>query len=438
MAGKIKCKSQKDIDELSYNEIKEKIIHRTVQYIPDYASIVDTIVDKTKYQDEKYRDFVKECEEGILELFAPDRNTYNESQNDKRPHNIRSLKCAIADFYRVYGILTKNGFEDIDKWFYSFISYVIAYKANIAKEGHYGTLFSDNEVQKLYPAFQNKYMFATVKKWILRGIWDIDALNYEIEIIKSRKKAETPSDIVRTNQIMDIEEEVIVEGFPQVVKMAYAGELSLDEYVDFIWNNYWGRYYDFKLPVRVDWNKVRIGINKVINNLLDSRKEGQQVHTIIGADNKEDFTEEEWKTYQSIEEFQTGNLLMFSNNKKLYVEEMQENAMTAFTICQNKRFNVFDVEMAIITAEAYAKGNNFDKHQFSYYFNKMWKGNIISPDIRVEESLVGFRKLQELLKEQKENLQKNEKVFAVKHTEEFIKYLNEIIEKLNENLVQAE
>ena len=36
---------------------------------------------------------------------------------------------------------------------------------------------------------------------------------------------------------MDIEEEVIVEGFPQVVKMAYAGELSLDEYVDFIWNN---------------------------------------------------------------------------------------------------------------------------------------------------------------------------------------------------------
>ena len=45
----------------------------------------------------------------------------------------------------------------------------------------------------------------------------------------------------------------------------------------------------------------------------------------------------------------------------------------------------------------------------------MWKRNIISPDIRVEESLVGFRKLQELLKEQKENLQKNEKVFAVKH-----------------------
>ena len=31
-------------------------------------------------------------------------------------------------------------------------------------------------------------MFATVKKWILRGIWDIDALNYEIGIFNREKK----------------------------------------------------------------------------------------------------------------------------------------------------------------------------------------------------------------------------------------------------------
>lgn len=54
---------------------------------------------------------MKECEEGILELFAPDRNTYNESQNSKRPHNIRSLKCAIRDFYRVYAILVEKGLK---------------------------------------------------------------------------------------------------------------------------------------------------------------------------------------------------------------------------------------------------------------------------------------------------------------------------------------
>lgn len=64
--GKIKYKAPKDADELSYNEIKEKIIHRAVRYIPDYAGIVNTVIDKTKYQDDKYKDFVKECEEGIF------------------------------------------------------------------------------------------------------------------------------------------------------------------------------------------------------------------------------------------------------------------------------------------------------------------------------------------------------------------------------------
>lgn len=436
--GKIKHKLQKESEELSYNEIKEKIIHRTVQYIPDYEGIVKAVVEKSKYQDDRYKNFVKQCEEGILELFAPDRNTYIESQNSKRPHNIRSLKCAIRDFYRVYGILNENDFEDINKWFYSFISYVIAYKANIAKEGHYGTLFSDDEVQKLYPAFQNRYMFVTVKKWILRGVWDVDALTYEIGVALSKKKAKTPSDIVKTNRIMDVEEEVVIEGFPQVVKMAYAGELSLDEYVDFIRNNSWGRRYKFELPLTVDWEKVQTGIKTAIQKLVDSRKEGQQLHSFIDEKNREYFTDDEWEAYQLIEEFRNGNLLMFSNNKKLYIDEMRKDAFTAFTICQNKRFDVFDEEMAIVTAEAYAKGSNFEKNQFSSYFKDMWNGNIISQDIKVEESLVGFRKLQELLQKQIVCLEEKGKVFAVRHTEAFIDLLDEMVKKLEKNLKQTE
>lgn len=437
-AGKIKCKAPKDSDELSYNEIKEKIIHRTVQYIPDYAGIVNTVIAKTKYPDNEYMDFVKKCEKGILELFAPDRKAYDEFQNSKRPHNIRSLKCAIRDFYRIYGILVENGFEDIDKWFYSFVSYVIAYKANIAKEGCYGTLLSDKEVQELYPAFRNQYMFETVKKWILRGIWDVDALTYEIESILSKKEAKTPAEIVRTYRIMDVEEEVIIEGFPQVVEMAYAGELSLDEYIYFIQNNCWGRYYNFKLPVSVDWGKVQTGVTTVIKNLLDARKEGQQLHTIIGEENKKYFTEDEWTTYQLIEEFQNGNVLMFSNNKNIYIEEMRADAFNAFIICQNKRFNMFDEEMAIVTAEAYAKGGNSERYQFVSNFNDMWRGNITSQDIKVEESLIGFRKLHELLSVQKEDYEKNGKVFAVHYTGDFIKHLDVIIGKLQERLTQTE
>ena len=74
------------------------------------------------------------------------------------------------------------------------------------------------------------------------------------------------------------------------------------------------------------------------------------MHSVIGEDNREYFTEDEWSAYQLIEEFQSGNLLMFNNNKVLYIEEMRKDAFTAFTVCQNKRFNMFDEEMAIVTA----------------------------------------------------------------------------------------
>lgn len=231
---------------------------------------------------------------------------------------------------------------------------------------------------------------------------------------------------------MDVEEEVVIEGFSQVVEMAYTGELSLDEYVYFIQNNCWGRYYKFELPVSVDWGKVQTGITTAIKSLLDSKKEGQQLHSIIGEDNREYFTEDEWSAYQLIEEFQSGNLLMFNNNKVLYIEEMRKDAFTAFTVCQNKRFNMFDEEMAIVTAEAYAKGGNSERHQFSCYFNDMWRGNITSQDIRAEESLIGFRKLHELLNVQRGSFEKSGKVFAVRHTEDFIKRIDEIIEKLEE------
>ena len=434
----IKLQKKKGSDELSYNEIKEKIIHRTVQYLPDYTSIVHTVVEKMQYQDDAYKEFVKNCEEGILELFAPERDVYSESQESKRPHNIRSLKCAIRDFYRIYELLKGNGFEDIEKWFFSFVSYVIAYKANIAKEGRYGTLLSDQTVKELYPAFQNQYMLTTVKKWILHGIWDDDAVIYELGTVQERAKAETPVDIVRTNRIMDVDEDIIHEGFPAVVKMAYVGELSLDEYVCFIKNSCWGRRYNFEFPIIINWSKVREGVNKSIEKLLDSRKEGRQLHSTISADNKEYFTEDEWNTYQIIEEFRSGNLLMFSNNRKTYIEEMQGDVVSAFVNCQNKRFNIFDEEMAIITTQAYTEIGNFEKSQFIGSFKDMWERNVISQDMQVEESLAGFCKLRELLNEIKKDWEKEGKAFAVCHTDDFVKNIEALETKLRDNAMSTE
>lgn len=68
----------------------------------------------------------------------------------------------------------------------------------------------------------------------------------------------------------------------------------------------------------------------------------------------------------------------------------------------------------------------------------MWRENILSKDINPEESLLGFRKLHELMNVQKEGFEKSGKVFAVRHTEDFIKRIDEMIEKLEESQTQTE
>lgn len=86
----------------AHQEIKEKIIQRTTRYVPDYSAIVHTVISDMKYEEDDYRAFLLECEAGLLELFAPDRDAGTNKEKDDRPHNIRSLKCAVQDFYRVY------------------------------------------------------------------------------------------------------------------------------------------------------------------------------------------------------------------------------------------------------------------------------------------------------------------------------------------------
>lgn len=453
---KVNLPSKSEPGAISYTEIKEKIIQRTVQYIPDYVAIVHTVIDTIKYEEDEYGEggykaFVGECESGLLELFAPDRdnlfdsNTKNandilgqrtdseknfEMQHHERPHNIRSLKCAINDFYRVYRLLTENDFEYIDRWFYSFASYVIAYKADIAKDGTHGTIFSDKEVRMLYPAYQDQYMFDAGKEWILHGIWNEATFRHEIEIIKERQKAEEPAEVVRTHRIADVDDEVINAGFPDVVNMAYDGILTLDEYVLLLRNSCWARNYGFNLPRPIDWVKVKAGVKICISKLIEIQADGQQLHSIISKENREYFSEDEWNTYLIIDEFKNENILMHSNNRKLYVEEMQKDAISAFRVCQNKEYDIFDEEMAITTAEAFAKSNNSEKCQFSGYFDMMWKGNISSYDFKINESLTGFRKLLELLDEQKLNLQETNRAIAVHHTDEFIRRIKELIEKM--------
>ncbi len=77
--------------KISYKEIKEKIITRTIKCTPNYKQVITEILNDFQDIEGSYKKFLLNHLEGIVNVF-----TAGEIEN------IRSLKCAIQDFKRRY------------------------------------------------------------------------------------------------------------------------------------------------------------------------------------------------------------------------------------------------------------------------------------------------------------------------------------------------
>ena len=433
-------KSPFDYEDFSYSEIKEKIIHKTVHYIPNYSEIVHSVIKRMKYKNDTYKTFVGNCEKDILNLFAPDRDDYNfkssncntnnnsKSQTKTIIHNVRSLKCAIRDFYRIYDIFIEKDINDIKNWFYSFMIYTLAYRANVIKAGLLEYSLNDKKVGELYPAYQSKYMFDSEKQWILTGIWDEEAVYNDIENIIKRQNAQKPSAVIKYNRIVDIEEDVIEEGFKEFLDEAYNGLLSLDEYVLFIENVGWAVKLKYNFPIKIDWGKIEDGVNKQFESLKKMLPEGQLLFHIIGDDNEKYFSAAQWKLYKKICDFAENGLILFQN-RKLYIEEMKSFTSLSFVAIQNKKYDAFDEEMAEITFNAFVNADNHSKRYFAESFKYMWKGQTL--DANNGNNIKGFSVIMDKLIQQAKEYRSAKKTIAAVHTENFIEVAKSLVDKYN-------
>lgn len=413
--------------KIQYAEIKEKIIQRTVRYKPDYQSIVKQIISDMRYQGgDDYKGFLQSCEKDILNAFAPEGESDRETEC---PHNIRSLKCALQDFYRIYQLIKKHSLGDGNRWLCSFIIYVLANKANIAREGHYGALFINEEINRYYPTFDERYIFSSVENWILRGEWDEKAVEEEIHVYINRKKAKTPIELLQCCSVVALEEDTIAQGFDGVLKKAYEGSLTIDEYVIFIENSCYARRYEYQFPEEINWDKVQVGLRVMIDRLKNERVEDSHYRHVITQENRSLFTKEEWETYTVISDFWENRELTYSNNKKLYCESLINYGCAGFRIFQNRMYDLFDEEMAQETYTAFEKSQNSEKYYFPDYFEKMWINVDKCHQFKLVESVAGFKKLRSQLCGLVTFYEATRKPFAKKHTEAFVETVDKIIEK---------
>src|SRR5699024_4311540 len=187
------------ISKMQYSEIKEKIVVRTIKNIPDYEGIITEIISEYRTKEEEYKDFLIENKMNLINVFVGGNIA-----------NIRSIKCAIQDYERVFVELKKKGIaDDLPIYFQTFVAYTLLLKANkIAKSERYGYLFCDSVIEKEYPGYYvRRYMLPGVREWLAEGEWNECDICDDIDKMIEMQKEADPKDLVRNSQLIDLEED---------------------------------------------------------------------------------------------------------------------------------------------------------------------------------------------------------------------------------------
>lgn len=421
---------------IPYSELKEKIIGRSIKYTPDYDKIVRAVIKtfRTVYEENNYYLFLTNCEEEIINLFAPsdDHTTKNGTNSTEGPHNIRSLKCALYDFLRIYKLLITRFPQDettAKKFLFNFIIYVLMRKSDSIKK----ELIFETEIRKIYPSFKKEYLMNSEKEWVDNGYWNEDYFNHEIDMMIERN-TKNPFKILKSSNIMYVEDSIVQECFSQLLECAYKGELSLDEYIYLIINSSTSRRYGLKLPAEIDWERVNQGVSLQFEK-LSSSGETRFLYTSIDEKNSNCYTTDELMLYKRIDSFDLNRGETPEWNRKIYIEGMKSYTETTFHNLKNKLFTVFDLKMAEATFQAYKDVDNYEKAYFNSTFNPMWESILDrQQDFNYLDSRDAFDHLIRNLTEYMRELDNEHKQIAVFHVNNFITTVNKLLQKTNEKL----
>ena len=396
-------KSQLVKGELSFQEIKEKVVMRTIYFQPDFEQIVRNVV--ADIEDEDYKSFLQSQEASIRNLlvgkddFSDDQEVREIKLNDeaksaivvntlklkkKRPHNVRSLKAAIQDFYRVYNLLQEKKLSNIHLWLLSFIAFSMAARANLFEIEEYKNVPPNKLVELLYPGHFQSYFFPEpLMKWVLEGNWDEKTF---MECLESKyaRKLNDPVSLVKNYRLDFLDDDEVDNGIGTVIQEAYEGKLSYNQYVQLIRNSMYAREMDKKLP-EIDWKKIQIAIEKKIQFDINHPDQKENLSALIFDRNLEEATEDERQTYLLISELKGSDYIDLEINKRYFIKEIKDNfSDETLGAVQLRKYRSFDKEMALATLEGYKKSNKRECSGLEDFLEGVCDRSDIGPEIVAE------------------------------------------------------
>lgn len=401
-----------------YKEIKEKVVQLTNKYNPDYKKIIESIINKL-FENSKYKEFLNNKIEDILNYFSYTPSKNNDNANKKIIRNIRTLKCSLLYFERVYNILIKEINENyaINKYFLSFISFFFSERSGLIDSPI--SNFIRNPLEKYNMLFYDiNYKLYSIEEWIISGLWENENILKEIKDAKI-KLNNKPKDIFCSTPIYYLDENNIKNGLENSLNNAYEGNLNLRQYVYFICNCYLLEKLNYNYEIEIIWEKIYNGIKEY------SKKE-KNIESVFDLDTEKirsEFSEKYEIAFKLLDELT--NKSVSCENK--YIELLNDCGLEGLLESNNTVYDVFSSKMAESTVNSYKKCNNELKMKFIYEFDRMWRVKMIHLFNR-NDTIFGFKKLIELLINVKNEYDNNHQKIASFHTSNFIDLVKKISE----------
>lgn len=367
-----KKEDKKEVSNDCYDVIKEKLIARTLLYYPQYDSIVKSIIANYRDESYKYKRFLEENQNQIVDLFCT-----------LELKNLRSLKCGLQDFQRIYEVYLSSEYvskasEDLMR----FLSATMQIKSG----------------EKQEKINEDTIRFMATRDWLLEGLWDEEKLKAEIEEQKRREVPMPPKDKLKMLYLLDMSEEDIKNGFEQLLNEAYEGILTLNEYDVLIQNLSFARKIQYDFPVKVDYGELEKGLKKCIHKLNQEDDPSQRVlMTVEVVNDTDELLEPERRLCQIIWDYRKKDTQMFESNKRNYINALADGDDTLFKHV-SKRYKAFDKDIADAVFTHYIELPQCYRRNFTNNFFSMWKTCLAGMDISIEDSIKGLEYLLEQIK----------------------------------------
>lgn len=383
--------TNKEETDTGYKEYKEKLISRTVHMTTDYDQLIETIVETYPEKSNGYRDFLNEnC--NLLKL------VFFESKS----HNIRTLKCILADFERVYAAWQEAGVEiDNMKWaLYTFGAEMFMSKEPLQTEHQQNddsSFFHQKKEQHKYKS-QHKSNFWSLRNWIYKGEWGKDEFIVELQD-KYDVKEETPIYRFLKYHLLDLQQQDLEKGLPEAVTLACAGKLSRDELISLLAKIHALKVNSINLPCSIDYHLMEEGLKNRLENIKKGEITEPKPHTFVKED---DIDEGAFALLQMINTLEYK--IIAAKNRKLYFDFLDGNESIPEYSLQGYCYDEFDDEWLKKFQLKYFNACNSDKRSYaSSLLSLTFTDQKYSDEEHIKKTKDNFRKLIDWLESIKGN-----------------------------------